>query len=519
MAKNQLSILLLAEGASEDTIIKQDIVQPVRREIGNGFFYYKEPINSTPKWINKFFCNSIDDIEDLKTKTIQAVYLIPYQGHFFAVCFGYGRNLIDPNFIVERFGMKVALNSIDPEHIRTIDIHSLESIPKTDRIQSSKLSDISEFGINSEQDLLRAVTGKSIIPELGKTVSGSDALKVSAEFDVNNISDLLAVCLRQYESTAYRERFEWIDHIKPIKNEELITILDELLIQEINCRQQTANIWMAVPEVISWDNLLGFQYTRNGELHDDIELSDVLAEVFADDIVSISQLKRRFVEAINPDNSKVGKWSFYKCLYAEITHDGALYYINSGLWYEIENSYVQVVNDFYNNAQISNITLPVCREKEGEYNIRVQNESNGQILSMDTKLIPSGVIGNGIEVCDLYTRNHQFIHIKRYGGSSVLSHLFNQGYVAANMLMQKDFRVRLNQHESFRRFDHIEEDAFNQRDFEIVFAVLSKNEDIPPHIPFFSKITFKHVTTSLNNLGYKVSVKSIKDEYVSSHRQ
>jgi uncharacterized protein (TIGR04141 family) len=138
---------------------------------------------------------------------------------------------------------------------------------------------------------------------------------------------------------------------------------------------------------------------------------------------------------------------------------------------------------------------------------------------MDTKLIPSGVIGNGIEVCDLYTRNHQFIHIKRYGGSSVLSHLFNQGYVAANMLMQKDFRVRLNQHESFRRFDHIEEDAFNQRDFEIVFAVLSKNEDIPPHIPFFSKITFKHVTTSLNNLGYKVSVKSIKDEYVSSHRQ
>ncbi|MBR5657112.1 MAG: TIGR04141 family sporadically distributed protein [Prevotella sp.] len=520
MAKNQLSILLIAEDVSEDSIIKQDIVQPERRVIGNGFFYYKEPFNSTPKWVNKFFCNTLEDIEELKTRTIQAVFIVPCQGRFFAICFGYGRNLIDPNVIVERFGMKVALNSIDPENVRTIDIHSLESVPKTDRIQSSKLSDISEFDINSEQDLLRAVTGKSIIPEFGKTVTGADALKLSVEFDVNNISDLLAICLRQFESTSYRERFEWIDHIMPIKKEELKATLDNLLIQEINTNQQNGNVWMAVPEVMNWDSLQGFQYTRHGEFHDDIELSDVLAEVFTDEVeLSISQLKNRFIEALNIDNSKVGKWSLYKCIYAEIPYDGALYYINSGQWYEIENNYVQIVEDFYNNAHVSDIELPICREKEGEYNIRVQHESNGQILSMDTKLISSGVIGNGIEVCDLYTRNHQLIHIKRYGGSSVLSHLFNQGYVAANMLMQKDFRIRLNKHEDFQQFDHVEEEVFNQRDYEIVFAVLSKYEENPPHIPFFSKITFKHVASSLNNLGYKVSVKSIKDEYVPQQRQ
>lgn len=520
MAKNQLSILLIAEDVSEDFIIKQDIVQPERRVIGNGFFYYKEPFNSTPKWVNKFFCNTLEDIEELKTRTIQAVFIVPCQGRFFAICFGYGRNLIDPNVIVERFGMKVALNSIDPENVRTIDIHSLESVPKIDRIQSSKLSDISEFDINSEQDLLRAVTGKSIIPEFGKTVTGADALKLFVEFDVNNISDLLAICLRQFESTSYRERFEWIDHIMPIKKEELKATLDNLLIQEINTNQQNGNVWMAVPEVMNWDSLQGFQYTRHGEFHDDIELSDVLAEVFTDEVeLSISQLKNRFIEALNIDNSKVGKWSLYKCIYAEIPYDGALYYINSGQWYEIENNYVQIVEDFYNNAHVSDIELPICREKEGEYNIRVQHESNGQILSMDTKLISSGVIGNGIEVCDLYTRNHQLIHIKRYGGSSVLSHLFNQGYVAANMLMQKDFRIRLNKHEDFQQFDHVEEEVFNQRDYEIVFAVLSKYEENPPHIPFFSKITFKHVASSLNNLGYKVSVKSIKDEYVPQQRQ
>lgn len=55
MAKNQLSILLLAEGISGDSIIKHDIVQPERRVIGNGSFYYREPFNSTPKWVNKFF--------------------------------------------------------------------------------------------------------------------------------------------------------------------------------------------------------------------------------------------------------------------------------------------------------------------------------------------------------------------------------------------------------------------------------------------------------------------------------
>lgn len=520
MAKNQLSILLLAEGISEDSIIKHEIVQPERRVIGNGFFYYYKTYNSTPKWVNKFFCNTLEDIEELKTKTIQAVFIVPCQGRFFAICFGYGRYLINPNVIVERFGMKVALNSIDPENVRTIDIHTLESVPKTDRIQSSKLSDISEFNINFEQDLLRAVTGKSIIPEFGKTVTGADALKLSVEFDINNISILLAICLRQFESTSYRGRFEWIDHIKPIKKEELKTTLDNLLIQDINTNQQNGNVWMAVPDVINWDSLQGFKYTHHGDSHDDIELSDVLMEVFTDEVeISISQLKNHFIEAFNSDNSKVGKWSLYKCIYAEITYDGALYYINSGQWYEIENNYVQIVEDFYNNAHVSDIELPICHEKEGEYNLKVQNESKGQILSMDTKLISSGVVGNGIEVCDLYTRKHQLIHIKRYGGSSVLSHLFNQGYVAANMLMQKDFRIRLNQHEDFRLFDSIKEDNFDQTDYEFIFAILSKYEDNPPHIPFFSKITFKHITTSLKNLGYKVSVKTIKDEYVHNQRQ
>ncbi len=55
---------------------------------------------------------------------------------------------------------------------------------------------------------------------------------------------------------------------------------------------------------------------------------------------------------------------------------------------------------------------------------------------MDKKNIPYGGGYSRIEFCDLFSKSKQMIHVKRYGGSSVLSHLFNQGLVSGECTPQ-----------------------------------------------------------------------------------
>lgn len=52
---------------------------------------------------------------------------------------------------------------------------------------------------------------------------------------------------------------------------------------------------------------------------------------------------------------------------------------------------------------------------------------------MDRQLISYGGGASRIEFCDVLSDSGQRIHVKQYSGSSVMSHLFNQGLVSASI--------------------------------------------------------------------------------------
>ena len=70
----------------------------------------------------------------------------------FAVTFGPGRYLLRPDIWVERFGLRVALNSIGKEKIRTIDKTTFDAISRHSKEQGSKETDVEDFGLDIEQD-------------------------------------------------------------------------------------------------------------------------------------------------------------------------------------------------------------------------------------------------------------------------------------------------------------------------------------------------------------------------------
>ena len=81
-----------------------------------------------------------------------------FRSRIFAIPFGYGHSMIDKINCVEDFGLKLVLNIVDRNSIRKIGKRTLSSDPKNTIEQLSKIGEISDFGIDIEQDLDRKST-------------------------------------------------------------------------------------------------------------------------------------------------------------------------------------------------------------------------------------------------------------------------------------------------------------------------------------------------------------------------
>jgi uncharacterized protein (TIGR04141 family) len=127
---------------------------------------------------------------------------------------------------------------------------------------------------------------------------------------------------------------------------------------------------------------------------------------------------------------------------------------------------------------------------------------------MDKRLVSS--VGRGrIESCDLFTRDHQFIHVKRYSGSNALSHLFNQGVVSGELfLSDRSFRLGFNEllPPSHQRPDPAR--AVIPSEFEIAYGIITPRGRALS-LPFFSKLSLRNASRLLLQFGYRVTVTEI----------
>jgi len=535
---NKLSIYLIKEYNNNYQDILRNFNKLKKEEIKYrnekvGTLYYDDSHIFEPSWVKKFFNTSFDnskkqDIDqDEKNKlklynaVSKAILMVENLGRIFAVTFGYGRTLLNLGVWEERFGLKITLNAVDVNNIRHIEKKDMSTVPKDTKEQLSRAGVPSDFGIDIEQDMIQSITGKSKDETFGKSVTGKDALNVSVKVDLSNIKEFLKKCYEKYLSDDYKKDFGWIDQIAEVKDINLIEKLNGKLIENIK-NNKVEKTWMAVPEIIDWADVLGFSYKgsiRNISLKDDIYLSDFIDSLPEENRnnLSIDILRRKNIFCFGAQSEQIKyQWSAFNCLYCEVKNntDEKTYLLNNGKWYEVENNFsIQVNTDYITlRNQERSFTLPSYKhENENEYNKKIA-ENNNQFYCMDRKNISFGGGYSKIEFCDLLTNNKKIIHVKRYGGSSVLSHLFSQGIVSGELFIaDKDFRKKVNEKlPESHRIDNIEDRPIAS-DYEVIFAIIS-SFDSDLDIPFFSKVNLRSAKCRLEAFGYKVSLQKIKSE-------
>lgn len=502
-----------------------------------GVMYKAEKKGAPPTWLDFLQAGTNASLDDLHNQHQSILLLIKPNSidRIFAYTFGYAKSLLNPGCYETNFGLRVTLNVVDPDKLRSVDAATLQETPINTRVQASKLSALEIFDINQESDLLQTITGtpKDKLADgtelkIGSIASGASSLLIRPNVLFEELGDLSEELLNYYNLKEYRTNgFEWVDHLQQITDKSLLMDLDKALLVQI-VSKDVDKISLAPPEIMEWNDSHTIKYsgTRSKKIFSDFLIEDFYSIMGKSSDFTLDKLKNSYVNIIDSVSDQiVKKFPVYRCLNFETKIKTKQYILHSGNWYNVDVKYAKKVSDFISKLPEASIDLRPFNAKkdktEGKYTASVCKSSLDFAL-MDTKtVLPTGARSR-IEVCDIFSSSRQFVHIKPYKASATLSHLFAQGVVSGQLFQQDEgFRILVKStvEKSRKTLGKLIDSSLgiiNVSAYEIVYAIIKKNpggtDPWQLSLPFFSQIMLMQSVNTLSSQMYKVSVKLIEKQ-------
>lgn len=491
----------------------------VHNDSTKGTLFYGGGFRRTPDWVSIFEPVAGFDSSKIVNVSSRALFVIHVRKRWFCFTFGYARHLIKESAIERNFGLIVTLNLADPDAIKAIDKTNISHVALQSREQAGRDVGFEGFEFDTDIDLLKSLTAKARVTngEEQETYSGRDSVTICTRIELSTFADIAQQLYRAYESTAYVDRYPWITKITQERDSAVIAELDGELISAIN-QGRITKIWLSVPEVVPWEDVEGFAFRipppnskRSGPtLYGDIDLEHWLEETKLTGSVMRGHLDRKKIYQCFKDGREPTTWSAYRCLNAEIDLLSKKYILNDGDWYNVDADFVQDVDGFYGRVPRSDLTLPNYGTQTEPVYLKNLGEMNSQFTVMDRKMIMIGGGRSQVEFCDLFSKSNDIVHVKQYGGSSVLSHLFSQAVVSADcFLNEPEFRAAVDKKLPMEFKLGKPEATPNPANYKICIAIMSK---VPGglELPFFSKVSLKHAVRAIQRMKFAVTLLKIE---------
>jgi uncharacterized protein (TIGR04141 family) len=480
----------------------------------------KPQANRKPGWVEYLGPNVKDAtaLEALLNRSSSALLLLTAGGRRFALSFGYGRHLLDPESYEHDFGLKVVLNIVEPERLKSVDSKTFDESTVHTRTEVSRESTFASFGLDVSRDLVRAVTGRPVDTTIAERVTGAEALALATRVQFEGLPELCERLLRAYGSEEYQKSFPWIDHLRPIKDPGLIKELDEALVDDLR-KHELTDAHLAPPAPMAWERAPGFTFSTlddDDELDSDPRITAYLASIDTEDL-SLKKLKHDRVQAREATSGDlVEDWPVFRCLVYEGSRGDEHFALTGGQWFKISGDFYRGEVDFVESLPDLGLNLPEAEEgvDEGDYNTEAAKATGALCLDRKNVNLPDG---DKVEVCDLLTDSPFLVHVKKRGSSSNLSHLFSQGLVSAEMLLG-DGGFRESAREIVGALDstferHFPENRPEPGDYVIGYVVITRSKrETPLTLPFFSVVNLASAARRLQTLGFKVATQAVSEK-------
>lgn len=500
------------------------------QKIDGAWLFTGQIYSNPPGWLS--FIDSGKNLidESLHTGGAGAVIFIPIGKRYVAVCFGHIHIALEDDAFERQFGLKVALNSIPSNRIRTLDIATPDAVTFQKRVQASKDSELSQFGFDTVRDLARVAGGTPLDITVGKFMAGKDSLSLTCEIEVDDLQSKCKQVLTIYKKDDYKTDYAWFDNLKVVKEDSVLQQLDAKLYEEL-MQLMTGGVSMlhlTPPEIVNYMEGSELHYNgfgSKGTTFNKLSIEDYVNELsrckFTGDIDEIRSKHK--VNAKTGDASKFSEqWKLYDCFIfeVELSIDGEnlVFVLFGGDWYCVNADFKKQIESYFDAVKrITVVGKTKCSNEQKL--IKNLHENRPDLLMLDqTKINPRGVPNAFIEPCDFFSDKKQFIHLKDANSSGAISHLWSQAVVSATALavdpnFRKDLRnvVQKKKQPNFLKLLPTAAEKVNRDEYTVVFGLMRKpyvNGSID--IPFFSKVSFQPAAQRLEQLGFPIAIELIE---------
>lgn len=512
---HSLTIYLLKKGIKcTDALVKNHKLEKVKTHLKDIDFYLMDIEPTQPWWKN--FLGIEKQIEQVLKG---GILFISEENRNFAITFGHVNHKLNDNAYETDFGLKITLNSIDPK-VKSFDFVNLSGGIRA-RIQSPIPEDINFFDFYENENMIKSLVGnvKESYNSYFSNVTGCASVRITTCYTYEKLKELCKKLFIIYQNNEYKKVFPSMDNIEVVNDSNILEILQNDLINAIN--QKKENIYLMPPTIINYKNVSQFSYTGLGRslIYSEINIKDfynllekhnnkLKNENNVNSIQLLQKIKLKFIDA--NDNPIKEEYSIFKCLVYDTKYNGKNYYFHEGKWYKIEVKFINTIQSYIDKYLIANTLPSYNHSTENEYNRSVENKYR---KSLDTMNI--SIQGNTqVEPCDIYEVKDNYAilyHIKISTKSSLLSHLFNQGYNATLLIKQEE--RSLEKLKLLLKNDNYFISPLTQNKIKVVYGIISRNIENKKlsDLPLFSQITLYRVLKNFNTIGVDAKCMYIED--------
>ncbi len=389
----------------------------------------QEPL---PWWIGYFGIDDAVASQDVSS----ALLFLGVQDRCIAVSFGRGYTKLRAGTIENFFGLRTMLNRIEPSVLKK-EGQTLESSRYLHR-------EVTYASFEHDPSLLASYSARANMLFSSKHVKPTcpSSLKISSDLSFGELQQVCQELLESFNSSAFESYFANLGNARQVQKQACIEKLDIMLSTAL--RNEDHKIELVIHEDLDTNiNFrVGFSHSARLKWYSSADTQTLYKYckennyIFSD--VNASNIKRLFVH-LGTKAKKISRKPLYEHLYyATALEDckGNEFHFISGMWYCVDRNYINRIRTELDNFYMD-LALPVFyHDSENEYNRHVEKSDIGVLCLDGTNIAPDGE--SQVEPCDLISFDKGVLvmyHVKRNTLSQSLSHLFTQGRVSLQLLL------------------------------------------------------------------------------------
>jgi uncharacterized protein (TIGR04141 family) len=373
-------------------------------------------------------------------------------GVAYALTYGMGFQLLDPGFLDNLFGQRIAVRTAEPDKLRSVTVTTMDERSRTSRATIPQGDGLMGFGLGDIGEAVSRIVAIANLPDLSRSdgkalqLRGADALNVPLGRTVDEVLADLTM-LEGLLAVDPPEELKILEQLTAVKNPKTREMLDNRLSAVLDGAPGTIGLgWPheridenGTPD--SW--IPGNLWPRRQNLprQGQPEWDDIVAALDLEQPgMRLDRVDRATIQLCRDAEGKepisqaipLRRWIAFQTDLDERTY--ALY---DGGWFQIHHDYAGNINS--RTAEIfarsvEDIAFPAWEPADDEeaYNKNLAVAVGG--VCLDRKLIKTPLHRRGIEACDVYLPDGSLIHVKRTEKSSAASHLIAQALVSADAL-------------------------------------------------------------------------------------